>query len=102
MSNETGVVLDLPETIPGFESKLVEMSEKERDWLPDSTKYIKRRYFPAGADPDKVAIVTVQDAAHAGSSGREISNHCDPPRAASDLRATPISEKAMRSPSISW
>lgn len=59
VSNQQGVVLNLPEEVPGFHSELVEMSEKEREWLPGSTKYLKRQYYPKGYDKERVAPVSM-------------------------------------------
>lgn len=59
VSNETGVVLNLPAEIPGLKSELIEMSAKEREWLPDTTRYIKRTYYPEGAQPSGFHSVNV-------------------------------------------
>jgi len=59
VSNEAGVVLELPEEVPGYFSKAVEMSDKEKEWLPSSTQYMKKEYFPEGADPEKYLPISL-------------------------------------------
>lgn len=49
VSNETGVVLALPEYIDGYDSQLIGMGEKEKEWLPPSTRHIKRVYYKQGS-----------------------------------------------------
>ena len=58
-SNETGIVLQLPEKLEGYDSVSVEMSQKEKDWLPSSTRSQKRCYFPHGSSPETLAAVQV-------------------------------------------
>lgn len=52
VSNETGVILSLPEYIDGYDSELIPMSEKEKEWLPPSTRHTKRVYYKQGARSD--------------------------------------------------
>lgn len=59
VSNEVGVLLQLPETIGDLESKAVEMSKKEKFLLPDSTEYLKRTYFPVGQGTDSYNAISV-------------------------------------------
>lgn len=44
LNPESGVILRLPESIPGYISEEVEMSEQEKYWLPDDTLNIKQSY----------------------------------------------------------
>jgi hypothetical protein len=59
VSNEVGVVLSLPENIQGYRSQLIEMSEKEKVWLPESTRYIKRSYYPEWSEPNSFFSVNM-------------------------------------------
>lgn len=43
---ESGVMLQLPEVIPGFTSEKVDMSDAEKYWLPPETQSVKRVYTP--------------------------------------------------------
>lgn len=43
---ESGVVLELPQVIPGYTSREVEMSDAEKYWLPPETSSVKRVYTP--------------------------------------------------------
>lgn len=55
LNPESGVILSLPESMPGYTSELVEMSETEKYWLPDDTLNIKRNYrsVTAGNEMDR-------------------------------------------------
>ena len=59
VSNEAGVVLQLPEKVKGYSSVKVDMSQKEKDWLPGSTRYTKRTYYPEGASASSWAAISV-------------------------------------------
>ena len=46
---ETGMVMKLPESIPGHQSISWPISEEEEKWLPADTGYLKMGYFPKDA-----------------------------------------------------
>lgn len=48
VSSDTGVVLNLPEVIGPYSSYVTGMSEKEKEWLPETTSSIKRMYYYSG------------------------------------------------------
>ncbi|QQL45628.1 exosortase-associated EpsI family protein [Sulfuriroseicoccus oceanibius] len=52
-----GVVMKLPDVIPGFTSREVEMSDEEKYWLPPETSSVKRVYTPIhGETADELAF----------------------------------------------
>lgn len=47
---QTGMVLELPETIPGHTGHHREPGEKELEWLPEDTGILKRLYQPVDSE----------------------------------------------------
>lgn len=49
---ESGVLMRLPDNIPGYTGELIPMSELEKEWLPADTTSIKRKYDSISATSD--------------------------------------------------
>lgn len=54
---QTGMVMKLPDEIPGHVGVVREVSEEERVWLPSDTQMLKRSYFPKGAESKSEAFM---------------------------------------------
>ncbi|MCB1098069.1 MAG: exosortase-associated EpsI family protein [Verrucomicrobiae bacterium] len=52
MNPEAGIVMRLPEVVPGQDGEEIPVSEEEKYWLPGDTETVKRRYFPYGASEE--------------------------------------------------
>lgn len=92
VSNESGVVQKLPEVIPGYYSVAVEKSEGEKKWLPDTTGFTKRLYYPNGSDKEKFLPISLSLIV---SGGDERSLHR--PEVCMDGQGWQITTKQVRS-----